>query len=295
MGDSMIKIFASDMDGTLLNDNHLVTKRTAQAIRDLQDAGIQFIISTGRSYNSAAPLLFVHGIRVPMINLNGAVFTDADGVAHNKIPLDYQVVLDMINFAKDHKLTYSIMTADNYYMEDPNSFIERVQNFIDNSKEATDLLAGLDEDSSTAQFIVDVDYIHHLDDFNLTSDHRPLKMMILSTDTQLKQKFIETFESEESIDIVSSGPDNLEITSHRAQKGIALKAYVESLGLTMDNVATIGDSLNDRSMLEMAKYSFAMENAPDNIKELAKFQAPDNHDEGVARVIEDILDGKYDL
>lgn len=295
MEDYMIKIFASDMDGTLLNDNHLITNRTAQAIKQLQESGIQFIISTGRSYNSAAPLLFMHGIKVPMINLNGAVFTDINGVAHNKLPLDYQIVLDMINFAKNNNLTYSVMTADNYYMENPNSFIQHIKSYIEQNKHESNLLTQLTEDSSTAQFIVDTDYIHHLDDFNLTSDHRPLKMMILSNNQHLKQKFIDTFNPNESIDIVSSGPDNLEITNHRAQKGLALKSYVESLGLTMDNVAAIGDSLNDRSMLKMAKYSFAMDNAPNNIKALTRFQAPDNHDEGVARVIEDILAGKYDI
>ena len=57
----------------------------------------------------------------------------------------------------------------------------------------------------------------------------------------------------------------------------------------MDEVATIGDSLNDRSMLRMAKYSYAMENAPDEVKAMARYAAPANTDDGVAIVIERLL------
>ncbi len=50
----MIKLFASDMDGTLLNPNHVISDTTAQAIRDLQaQSDIEFLIATGRDYRSA--------------------------------------------------------------------------------------------------------------------------------------------------------------------------------------------------------------------------------------------------
>ena len=47
----MIKVIASDMDGTLLGDNHKVAPETVEAIREAQAAGIRFMIATGRSYN----------------------------------------------------------------------------------------------------------------------------------------------------------------------------------------------------------------------------------------------------
>ena len=49
----MIKVIASDMDGTLLGDNHKVAPETVEAIREAQAAGIRFMIATGRSYNGA--------------------------------------------------------------------------------------------------------------------------------------------------------------------------------------------------------------------------------------------------
>lgn len=48
----MIQIIASDMDGTLLNDKMVISKRNADAIKEAQKNGVHFIVSSGRGYNS---------------------------------------------------------------------------------------------------------------------------------------------------------------------------------------------------------------------------------------------------
>ncbi|MDZ5010986.1 HAD-IIB family hydrolase, partial [Clostridium perfringens] len=58
----MINLIASDMDGTLLNNDHDIDKETVEAIRKAEEAGIIFAISTGREYESVKKLLDKHNI-----------------------------------------------------------------------------------------------------------------------------------------------------------------------------------------------------------------------------------------
>ena len=64
----MIKLIASDMDGTLLNDKMEVSDENAQAIRDAQAAGIEFMVATGRNRKEALPPLKLHRYLPPKIS-----------------------------------------------------------------------------------------------------------------------------------------------------------------------------------------------------------------------------------
>ena len=75
----MIKLIASDMDGTLLNDHIDVSLSNAQAIKRAQENGIHFVIATGRDYPLASHPLKGHAIECPIITLNGAQMFDKNG------------------------------------------------------------------------------------------------------------------------------------------------------------------------------------------------------------------------
>ena len=68
----MIKVIASDMDGTLLNNEHVLSERTVAAIKKAQEAGIRFIIATGRSFEQAMHVLEGTGIECDYIVYSGA-------------------------------------------------------------------------------------------------------------------------------------------------------------------------------------------------------------------------------
>ena len=89
--------------------------------------------------------------------------------------------------------------------------------------------------------------------------------------------------------VTNSIADNIEITAAHAQKGLALKKLCEEQGLHPDEVMVFGDSLNDLSMMQEFRYSFAMANAADIIKEAANYQTRSNAEHGVAYVLERLL------
>ncbi|EFR31456.1 Cof-type HAD-IIB family hydrolase [Eremococcus coleocola] len=286
----MIKVFASDMDGTLLNEYHVLSERTVKAIKALQAAGIEFIIATGRAYHSALPLLEANGIKCSFITLNGAVLWDQEGKIHNPTPIEYQEVLNMVDYLKTNQINYSFMSMDNIYIKDKAAHQTRMRKFFE--EEAKRKKVDLSE-ISQAQLVANEKYLKSLDEYDLNPDHSPMKIMIFSDEAQVLQDFQAQFGQISSLDITSSAPDNLEITHKKAQKGIAIQAYLKEKGINMDQVAAIGDSLNDRSMLRMARYSFAMENGVEPVKKIAKYLAAPNTQDGVAQVIEAILAGEY--
>ena len=76
----MIKIIASDMDGTLLNSEHKISSENLKAIKEAQDKGIHFAIATGRDYLDVEPVLKECGLKCECIVSNGAEYRDSNGI-----------------------------------------------------------------------------------------------------------------------------------------------------------------------------------------------------------------------
>ena len=74
-----IKLIVSDLDGTLLNENHKISEVTVKAIRAAENAGIRWLTATGRAWNTAFPLLEEAGVTCDFVLLNGAEFRSSGG------------------------------------------------------------------------------------------------------------------------------------------------------------------------------------------------------------------------
>lgn len=75
----MIKLIASDMDGTLLNSKHKISNKNLEAIKKAQEMGIKFTIATGRMYEDVKPLLDECDLICQCIVLNGGEYIDEKG------------------------------------------------------------------------------------------------------------------------------------------------------------------------------------------------------------------------
>ncbi|WP_124057727.1 Cof-type HAD-IIB family hydrolase [Vaginisenegalia massiliensis] len=286
----MIKLFVSDMDGTLLNADHVISPTNAQAIRQLQAAGIEFMIATGRDYYSAHKLLAAHGLTCKMIILNGAGFVDEKGQISVPHPLDAKVTQDILHYLQLHQIDHTLITDQGLFVPDCQRFKERMRAFFINiTQQASHPELQSESDVTDAQLMMHLEQVKPLADLKLDENTLALKFMVMSDQPQALEAFHQSFVDHPLLDITSSNHDNLEVTSKFAQKGIAIQDYVTQVGFDMIQVLTIGDSLNDRSMLSMAGYSYAMENAPDAVKQLAKYQAPHHNEDGVATIINRVL------
>ena len=86
-----------------------------------------------------------------------------------------------------------------------------------------------------------------------------------------------------------SHPTYLEIVSASVDKGDALRILAERLGVAREEIAAFGDADNDVGMLEYAGSGYVMQNANEQLLARVPLHAPANTDDGVARVLEELL------
>ena len=285
----MVQIIASDMDGTLLNDEMTISKFNADAIKHAQANGVHFIVSSGRAYREIKPLIETAGFNCPMITINGALVLDENGNTISSAPLSDQLAKQIILTLKKKGLYFEVIASNGVCSDDK---AKRIENFAE-------LLASINPDTpyklavalaSARMELMDINYVDNY--FDLVDDPK-IDVFKIVAFSQKGPAVLGPIKDElaknPSLAVTSSGPGNIEINHVNAQKGIALQAYADSLNIPMDNVMAIGDNNNDVSMLKVAGISYAMGNAIDEVKMIAKHLAPKNSEDGVGHAIEEQL------
>ena len=100
----MIKLIASDMDGTLLNANMQISEENIQAIKYAQSQGVEFMVATGRNRKEALPPLQEAGIDCAMITLNGAQVFDKSGTSLFTVPISKEKTRSLMDLLREKTL-----------------------------------------------------------------------------------------------------------------------------------------------------------------------------------------------
>ncbi|WAA10887.1 HAD-IIB family hydrolase [Fervidibacillus albus] len=135
-----------------------------------------------------------------------------------------------------------------------------------------------------------VSFVDGLTELNQIPNLEIYKIIAFSMDIEKLKKTEKLLFAEPDIAVTSSGIGNIEITHIHAQKGTALEWFVQSKGRSLKNTMAIGDSFNDQSMLKKVACPVAMGNAPEDIKQIARFVTDTNRNEGFAKAIYKILE-----
>ncbi len=286
----MIKVIASDMDGTLLNNEHMLSERTIAAIKNAQRAGIRFMIATGRGFEQAMYVLKDTEIECDYIVSSGAEIRNPKKEIWQSGCMNMQDCRYVYEILQQYELMYLFGAEDADYCI--GSTKDREQQLLSHiltfEQEMTE-----EEARETDLFKFMIGNTKVVSDFEKleASGAKIIKIFAVSDDLEMLREIDEKLQKNKNLAVASSFDNNLEITDVKAQKGIALKAYIESLGYTMDEVMVFGDSMNDYSMLSMDfGATVAMENGTDKVKEAAKYITKSNAEDGVAYAIEKLLE-----
>ena len=130
----MIKLIASDMDGTLINSSHEISSRNLNAIRKAQESGIEFAIATGRDYSMVKPFLDKYQLKCEAIVMNGAEYRDCKGEVIESIGIEKDKVKDIIVEILKESSIVDIYTSEGifttkYSKEDFESTVNRIKEF----------------------------------------------------------------------------------------------------------------------------------------------------------------------
>ncbi|HBJ1648037.1 Cof-type HAD-IIB family hydrolase [Clostridium botulinum] len=287
----MIKLIASDMDGTLLNNNHDIDVETVEAIRKAEEAGIIFTISTGREYDSVKGILDKHNIRCQCILSNGAEYRDEEGNILEVININEEYAKQIIKILDENKLPARIFTDKGVFTtstreEALQEVVFRTLTFNPNLTE--------DEAKKMAEkegFFTSLKYIDDVEKF-FEDGIEVRKFVAFHKDVELIDKIKKTVGKLEGLAISSSFDDNIEITDLNAQKGIILEQVAKKMDIDIKDVMILGDSFNDYSMFEIFEESVAMKNAIPEVKEIAKYITDSNGNLGVAKAIYNVLNNE---
>lgn len=264
---SKYKLVAVDLDGTLLNSQRQLSRRTIETIRRVQQRGVYVTFATGRMYRSALPFAQQLNIDVPLIAYQGALVKNlltGEILSHHTIPLELaQQVMLYLQEADYH---INLYLDDDLFVAESNAVAERyARNCLVDLNVVGDLLAFMDRPPTKILAIDSADRISQLE-------------------RQLNQQY-----AADIMHLCTSKSNFLEISNPQATKGHALDMLAQMYNVHRHEVMVFGDSCNDLEMLDYAGWAVVMDNAQDDIKKNADYIAPSNDQDGVAVVLEKMI------
>ena len=275
----MIKLIASDMDGTLLNSDHKIPKENIELIKFAQKNGIQFVVATGRAYYEALPALNDENIKCDVISFNGGIIYDKNGNIINITPMKLKDLYYTIEILKSLEISYQLYTKNTIYT---NSIETDITAYIDliraNGEEPNE--QHLRQEARNRLALGHITEVDNIELYLNQEDNPAIKVIGISNDLEKLKHATELLSGNENISVTSSGANNVEIMDKKATKGEALKIVADIHDINLKNAIAIGDNLNDQAMLDIVEYSIAMKNGNKELQNNAKFITEKTNSEG---------------
>ena len=263
-------LLAADMDYTLLAPGRDVPEGNKKAIRALKDAGVAFTIATGRSSFLVGKFAEDLGIEVPVMTSNGGSLFDA-AVRKQFASRDFDdsKIRDLLRLLIDNEADATLYSDEGIFFCPRSSrkyFVEGYNEGVEPSKQSP---------------IIDIDRSfpeqENIPRFN--------KILLINPE----KKIADIFLSDPELVLISSGPNLYDVMRNGVSKGNALLELADYLKISSSNTFAIGDSDNDLSMIESAKYGIAMGNATEEIKKAASYITANYDSLGFAKAVYDFV------
>lgn len=272
-----IKMIASDMDGTFLDDRGSYDRERFETILDgLDERGIRFVVATGNNMDRVGIMFKGLLNRLDFVVENGAHLL-VKGNTINRSILDQEDVALFLDYFKAQLAAYRVILTGSKqsYMLDAAEW------------EMTNHMIAPEEAKAFMDGIVRVESFE-----DIPKDEAIIKMSMVATDFAEANAVMADFNAHfaGNLTAISSGFGTIDIIQTGVHKAAGLQKLMERFDILADELMAFGDSGNDVEMLQLANYSYAVGNAPQIIKQHAKFLAPSHKDAGVLEVIEDYLD-----
>lgn len=257
----MIKLIASDLDGTLVNDEGKISDKIYDMILKLNKKGVKFAAASGRTYLQLKNNFKNVGDNMVFVAHNGALIKEN----RSKKPIYSNSIssenIKLILSLKPGLGEEMLLSADN------EAFVV---------KPSHKLLKEFNEYGVPYVILSSYDEIE-----------KPIYKVSYFVTSETRKKMMDFLKNKlnEDLDFVESGEKWVDIMNKGVSKGSAIKILQQIYGIDKENTMVFGDYYNDLTMFKNAAYSYAMDNAPEDVKKHAKFVADSNNNNGVYNVI----------
>lgn len=258
----MIKLVATDLDGTLLDREKQIPPHFNRAVEMLYDRGVRFAIASGRQYYNIRKLFY--GIREKLFFIceNGAIIFDGDR----------NIFSEAISFGRLARPLAAIRTVPT---------AAAVLCGVD----CAYLPGGNEEcEAHAADYYERIIRTESL--LDAAQNDRICKIALFDSESTEKNLWPLRHSFGAGFQMALSGRNWLDLMNRGVHKGAALRRLQARLNITPLETMTFGDYLNDTEMMRESYYSYAMANAHPGLAAVCNFSAPPNSENGVMRVLE---------
>lgn len=265
------KLLVLDVDGTLLNDEREISKRTLAALLKVQQMGVRIVLASGRPTYGLMPLaktLELGNYGGFVLSYNGCQIIKAQ---NGEILFERRINPEMLPYLekKARKNGFAIFTYhdDTLITDSPDNEYIKNEALLNNLK------------------------IIKEDEFSTAIDFAPCKCMLVSDKEEaligLEQHWEKRLAG--TLDAFRSEPYFLEVVPCGVNKANTLGALLEHLGVTREEVIAVGDGVCDVTMLQLAGMGVAMGHSQDSVKVCADYVTASNEEDGVALAVEKLI------
>lgn len=265
------KLLVLDVDGTLLNDEREISKRTLAALLKVQQMGVRIVLASGRPTYGLMPLaktLELGNYGGFVLSYNGCQIIKAQ---NGEILFERRINPEMLPYLekKARKNGFAIFTYhdDTLITDSPDNEYIKNEALLNNLK------------------------IIREDEFFTAIDFAPCKCMLVSDKEKaligLEQHWEKRLAG--TLDAFRSEPYFLEVVPCGVNKANTLGALLEHLGVTREEVIAVGDGVCDVTMLQLAGMGVAMGHSQDSVKVCADYVTASNEEDGVALAVEKLI------
>jgi Cof subfamily protein (haloacid dehalogenase superfamily) len=268
MHESSIKLVLSDVDGTLVTKEKVLTDDVVRAVEKLNDAGIRFAVTSGRPPKGLAMLIDPLNLTTPLAGFNGGLIVDRDMDTIQELTILDEVVGPIIDILRKHQLSVWLYQKTDWFVLD---------------------LKGphVEHESAVCQFgpseVASFDAIRG----------DIIKIVGVSDDPEViataTAALNETFST--NVSATSSQTYYIDVTHQDANKGSVVEFLAKHFAIETHEIATVGDMENDVLMFEKSGLSIAVGNASDDVKASADHVTTSNEESGFAAAIENFILG----
>ena len=267
-----IKLIALDLDGTTLNNDRVISERNRNALQQAAEKGVNIVIATGRPFSALPEDVFeIPAIRY-VLTSNGASITDLkEDKTFYKNCLSPLAVEKSVELLRQYDYVVECFVKGIAYIDRP--YFEEVKRTGSSIRNIDYILKTRNPVDSIYDFMLE--HRDEIENININFED-------ISEKPAMREKLMTLPETT----ITSSFNHNLEIGGATTSKAEALSQMGKLLGISQAEMMAIGDSPNDMAMMLASGMPVAVGNAEEEVKAIAKYVAPSNHEDGVADAVE---------
>jgi len=265
-----MKVIALDLDGTLLNKKKEISLSNQERIQKLREQGVKVVLASGRSATAMRYYYNQLGLDEPMVCCNGGFVVDpiTEKVIASR-PIKREDLETAAELLRQEDAYYLVYTATTLWMSS-------IQFSMDQWVFRNRKLAPEDQ--------VDIKI---REDLESLFDEEPIyKLFVFCVNEEEKQDRIQLLRKLPGLEVSDSLPGAIDLMRKGVTKADGLKDIADYYGISMNEIAFMGDHNNDVEALKQAGLGVAMGNATEAARNAADWLTDDHDEDGVKTALD---------